>query len=99
MMSVTSSTTPGIEENSCATPSIWTAVMAAPSIEESRLRRRALPTVVPKPRSNGCAENLPKVGVRVSASVSTRLGRWKSFHDMAITPLTGDPPSTAVELT
>ena len=59
MMSVTSSTTPGIEENSCSTPSIWTAVIAAPSIEESRTRRRALPMVVAKPRSNGWAMNLP----------------------------------------
>ena len=27
--------------------------------DESRMRRRLLPTVVPKPRSNGSAENLP----------------------------------------
>ena len=31
------------------------AVTAAPSIEDSSTRRRALPTVVPKPRSKGCA--------------------------------------------
>ena len=49
MMSVTSSTTPGIDENSCSTPSMLTAVIAAPSIEESRQRRRALPMVVAKP--------------------------------------------------
>ena len=55
MMSVTSSTTPGSEENSCRTPSILTAVIAAPSIDESSTRRSALPIVVPKPRSNGCA--------------------------------------------
>jgi hypothetical protein len=36
-----------------------TAVMAAPSIEESRQRRRALPMVVAKPRSNGWAVNRP----------------------------------------
>jgi hypothetical protein len=36
MMSVASSTTPGIGLNSCGTPSIRTAVMAAPSIELSR---------------------------------------------------------------
>jgi hypothetical protein len=29
-MSVTSSRTPGIDENSCSTPSIWTDVIAAP---------------------------------------------------------------------
>ena len=55
MMSVTSSTTPGMGENSCCTPSILTAVTAAPSIEESSTRRRVLPMVVPKPRSNGWA--------------------------------------------
>ncbi len=75
MMSVTSSTTPASEENSWSTPSMCTAVIAAPSIEESRQRRRALPTVVANPRSNGCAVKRPYVGVRVSVSISTRLGR------------------------
>ncbi len=42
-MSVASSTTPAIEENSCNTPSIFTAVMAAPSIELSSARRRRVP--------------------------------------------------------
>ncbi len=46
-MSVTSSTTPGMVENSWRTPWIWTDVMAAPVIEDSRIRRRALPTVTP----------------------------------------------------
>ena len=55
MMSVASSTTPLIGENSCSTPSICTAVIAAPSIDDSSTRRTALPMVVPKPRSNGCA--------------------------------------------
>ena len=55
MMSVASSTTPGIGENSCSTPSIFTAVIAAPSIEDSSTRRSALPIVVPNPRSNGWA--------------------------------------------
>ena len=55
MMSVASSTTPGIGENSWSTPSIFTAVMAAPSIDESSTRRSAFPIVVPKPRSKGCA--------------------------------------------
>ena len=41
MMSVASSTTPGIDENSCSTPSIFTAVMAAPSMElEQRAAQR-----------------------------------------------------------
>ena len=55
MMSVASSTTPGMGENSCSTPSIFTAEKAAPSIEDSSTRRMALPMVVPNPRSNGCA--------------------------------------------
>ena len=75
MMSVASSTTPLIGENSCSTPSIFTAVTAAPSIDDSSTRRKALPTVVPKPRSNGCAENWPNRSVRVSRSNSRRLGR------------------------
>jgi len=45
MMSVTSSVTLGMVENSCSTPSIFTAEMAAPGIDESRVRRRALPSV------------------------------------------------------
>jgi hypothetical protein len=40
-------------ENSCRTPSILTAVIAAPSTDESRMRRSAFPIVVPNPRSNG----------------------------------------------
>ena len=59
MMSVTSSCTPGIEENSCSTPSMLIAVIAAPSMEDSRQRRRALPIVVANPRSNGWAVNRP----------------------------------------
>ena len=59
MMSVVSSTTPGIEENSCRTPSILTAVIAAPSIEDRRIRRSPFPMVVPNPRSIGWAQNRP----------------------------------------
>ena len=57
MMSVASSTTPGIGLNSCETPSMRTPVMAAPSIELSSTRRKPVPIVDPNPRSNGCAEN------------------------------------------
>jgi hypothetical protein len=53
IISVASSTTPVMDWNSCRTPSILTAVTAAPSIEESSVRRSALPMVVPKPRSKG----------------------------------------------
>ena len=53
--SVVSSIAPGIGENSCSTPSTRTAVTAAPSMLDKRTRRRALPTVVAKPRSKGWA--------------------------------------------
>ena len=59
MMSVASSTTPVMDWNSCSTPSMRTAVTAAPSMELSSVRRRALPMVVPKPRSKGWALNFP----------------------------------------
>ena len=74
MMSVASSVTPGIGENSCEMPSILTAVIAAPSIELSSARRRELPMVVPKPRSNGCAVKRPKVSDSESGSTAKRLG-------------------------
>src|SRR5215216_6098678 len=54
-MSVTSSRTPEIDENSCSTPSICTDCTAAPCSEERRMRRSALPSVRPKPRSSGSA--------------------------------------------
>ena len=44
-MSVTSSLTPVIVENSCATPSMRTLVTAAPASEESSTRRSELPNV------------------------------------------------------
>ena len=59
-MSVTSSRTPGIEENSCSTPSICTDVMAAPCSDDSSTRRSALPSVSPKPRSSGSATTVAK---------------------------------------
>src|ERR1700738_3776189 len=80
MMSVASSTTPGIDENSCRTPSILTAVMAAPSIEVNSARRRAFPPVVPQPRANGCAEKRPYFSVSDSSSDARRFGFWKPFH-------------------
>jgi len=46
-MSVTSSFTPGMEENSWRTLSKRTDTMAAPWIEESSTRRRELPSVMP----------------------------------------------------
>ena len=45
MTSVTSSVTLGMVANSWSTPSIRTDEMAAPGIEESNVRRSALPSV------------------------------------------------------
>ena len=47
MISVTSSTTPEIVENSWSTPSILTEVIANPSSEESKTLLKAFPTVKP----------------------------------------------------
>src|SRR5580700_6718342 len=52
-MSTTSSCTPSMLVYSCSTPSISTSVMALPGIDDSSTRRSALPSVWPKPRSNG----------------------------------------------
>ena len=54
-MSVTSSLTPLIEENSCNTPSIWIAVTAAPWIDDNNILLSELPIVWPKPFSSGSA--------------------------------------------
>ena len=45
--------TPGIDENSWRTPSIWTAVTDAPCSDDKSIRRNALPSVMAKPRSSG----------------------------------------------
>ena len=66
MMSVASSTTPGIGENSCSTPSIFTAVMAAPSIDESSTRRKRV--------ADGRAEAaLERLRVEPAESIGERL--------------------------
>ena len=54
-ISVTSSLTPSIEENSCKTLSIFMAVTAVPSKEDNNTLLIALPKVNPKPLSNGSA--------------------------------------------
>src|SRR5437762_3164102 len=84
MMSVTSSTTPGIVLISCCTPWIFTRVTALPSKLESKMRLRLLPTVTPKPRSNGSAVNLPYVSVNPVRSLITRLGSSKPRHRIRI---------------
>ena len=80
-----SSTMPGIEENSCWTPWILILVMALPSRLESRIRRRLLPTVWPKPRSKGSTWNSPKVSVKVSRLQMTRLGSSRPRQRIRIT--------------
>ena len=47
MISGTSSLTPGMELNSCKTPLIFTELTAAPGREESMIRLKELPKVVP----------------------------------------------------
>ena len=56
-MSLTSSITPGIVENSCSTPLMRTAVIAAPCSDDSSTRRSAFPSVTPKPLSSGSHES------------------------------------------
>src|SRR5688572_17925724 len=75
--SAVSSTAPGIVENSCRTSSILTPQTAAPSRDDSSTRRSALPSVRPKPRSNGCTWNSPCLSLSDSGFFSTRLGRMK----------------------
>src|SRR5438874_9099281 len=70
MMSVTSSVTLGIVENSCRTPSILTDEMAAPGIDEYSTRRREFPTVYPNPGSSGSIMNLERVGETTSSLIS-----------------------------
>ena len=69
MMSVTSSLTPGMLENSWATPSIRTLVIAAPFSDESRTRRRLLPYVYPNPLSRGSIVNEPSLSLTSSAEI------------------------------
>ena len=65
-MSVASSTTPGIGENSCSTPSILTAVTAAPSIDDRSTRRMRV--------ADGRAESaLERLRVEPSEPVGERL--------------------------
>ena len=54
-ISVTSSLTPFIDENSWRTPSIWIAVTAAPWIDDNKILLNELPIVWPKPFSKGSA--------------------------------------------
>src|SRR5437868_4895990 len=83
-MSVTSSSTPGMVVNSCCALRTLIWVTALPSRLESSTRRKLLPIVVPKPRSNGSAVNLPYVPESDVASTLTRLGSSKPRHRICI---------------
>ena len=61
MISVTSSLTPGIVENSCRIPSILIDVTAAPGSELRRILLMLFPSVIPYPLSRGSTTNLPYV--------------------------------------
>ena len=59
MISVTSSTTPEMVENSCSTFPFLTEVIAKPSKDDNNTRLNAFPTVNPYPGSKGRNSNLP----------------------------------------
>src|SRR3954447_16548496 len=92
--SVISSTMPGIEENSCWTPWILILVTALPSRLDRRTRLRLLPTVWPKPRSNGSTWNSPYVSVSFSRLQMTRLGSSRPRQRMRIT-FSSNPSTSA----
>src|SRR6185437_3609550 len=95
-MSVTSSRTPGIEENSCSTPSICTEVTAAPCSEESRMRRSALPSVRPKPRSSGSATTVAMRDGSCPGSTLSLFGLIRACQFFCITddnPIIGGGPA------
>src|SRR5512143_918334 len=97
MISVTSSITPGRVENSCSTPSMRTAVMAAPSSDDRSTRRGALPSVMPNPRSRGSMTNLP-YPVVFPASATTCFGMVRFFHFIRQPPRGERVGSLRVEL-
>src|SRR5690606_27982542 len=70
MIEATSSSTPSTVENSCKTPSIWIEVTAAPGKDESKIRRKEFPKVVPYPRSRGSTTNLPNLASLLISTVS-----------------------------
>jgi hypothetical protein len=53
-------------------------------MDESKVRRNALPMVVPKPRSKGWALNLPYFSVSVSVSTARRFGFWNPLQSISV---------------
>src|SRR5579863_5555970 len=92
-MSTTSSCTPSMLVYSCSTPSISTSVMALPGMDDSRTRRSALPSVWPKPRSNGSMTTRAWRGA-TGCSFTTR-GFKNSVMDpcIAVTPCRFEKPA------
>src|SRR5579884_3423062 len=72
--SVTSSFTPGRVVNSWRASSKRSWVTAAPGMEESRVRRRELPSVWPKPGSRGLMAK--RCRLAISSSTASTVGRW-----------------------
>ena len=62
-MSVKSSLTPGIVENSCTTPLNLIEVIAAPCKEDSNILQSELPSGNPNPLSKGSAISIPNLSV------------------------------------
>src|SRR5262249_35829592 len=61
--------------NSCATPSSFTDVTAAPSSDDRRTRRSEFPNVYPNPRSSGSIWKTPRFSLTSSWVI---FGTWKS---------------------
>ena len=59
MISVISSSTPLIVENSWSTPLTFTPTIAVPSKDDNKTLLKALPTVTPKPCSKGLNSKVP----------------------------------------
>jgi hypothetical protein len=78
IISVTSSTTPLIVENSWDTPEKRTEVIAKPSREDKSILRNALPMVTPKPGSKGLNSNVPSKSVDFCRNLRISKGHLNS---------------------
>ena len=85
IMSVTSSLTPEIAENSCKTPSILTEVIALPCNEDNRILRKELPIVNPNPFSSGSTVSLETFLPELSSFISILFGFISSCQFFSIT--------------
>src|ERR1700744_2535862 len=93
-MSVTSSRAPAIGETSGSTPSMCTDCTAAPCSDDSRIRRSALPSVWPKPRSSGSATRVAKRVASdpgVTWSLFGRINSCQFFLIVTVSPIRASP--------